>query len=258
MCRAARKDHFLILLELQSSFNVSSFTMSIVLPGDPIEVKATLGPGIYQVPLSSARPSVAGVLETRQKRGTEIVYIDSNSRRYVPSLKDNVVGVVIGKHSEGYRVQLQDHSPPVRLDQFAFENATKKNKPNLALGALVYGRISVAERDIEAEMECFDATTGKSGGFGELKGGNVFNVSLGYARKLLFEGSPVLNEIGQRVPYEIAIGMNGKVWVDAPDMVAVLKICRCIQQAESMASDEAVKNVAKVFQSSSSTSANSS
>ncbi|CAN6651813.1 exosome complex component Rrp40p [Trichomonascus vanleenenianus] len=225
--------------------------MELILPGDKLQnvtEETVLGPGIYQSPLADeAIPCKAGLLVSQRKRGAEIKFIESNSRRYIPAAQDYVVGVVIGKHSEGYRVLLQDQSPPVRLDQFAFENASKKNKPNLAIGTAVYARVSVAERDIEAEIECFDATTGKAAGFGELKAGNIINVSLAFARHMRFHGHPVLTAIGEKVAYEIAIGVNGKIWVNAPDARTILKISKLIAEAEHLTPSQAKKRVNEVL-----------
>lgn len=221
----------------------------IILPGDvlddKIEENTVFGPGIYQVPLSSPRPSKAGFLKSTTKRGNQVLYVDSNSKRYIPVAKDHVIGVISGKHSEGYRVTLQDHTSPVRLGQFAFENATKKNKPNLNNGTLVYGRVVTAEKDIESEIECYDSSTGKAAGFGELKGGYVFEVSLAYARELLFINPRILSSIGEAVSYEIAIGVNGKIWIDAPDNLTILKICQCIQKGEEISPDAVDKHVAE-------------
>lgn len=48
---------------------------------------------------------------------------------------------------------------------------------------MVYARVSLANRDMEPELECFDATTRKSEGFEELKGGMVVSCSLRMARR---------------------------------------------------------------------------
>lgn len=69
------------------------------------------------------------------------------------------------------------------LDALAFEGATKRNKPNLKVGSLVYARVSLAHKDMEPELECFDAQTRKSEGYGELKGGFMIRCSLKMCRK---------------------------------------------------------------------------
>ena len=51
------------------------------------------------------------------------------------------------------------------------------------VGTLIYARVTIASRDMEPEIECVDPATGKSDGFGELKGGLVVNVSLQLSRR---------------------------------------------------------------------------
>jgi exosome complex component RRP40 len=51
------------------------------------------------------------------------------------------------------------------------------------IGTLLYARVSLAHRDMEPEIECFDPSTGKSEGFGELKGGLVVDCSLQFCRQ---------------------------------------------------------------------------
>lgn len=221
--------------------------MSVILPGDSVNVKdSKIGPGFYQSSLlDTPKPVKAGFLMSSRKGSSSLTYLDTNAKRYIPSVRDHVLGVIVGKHVEGYRVLLQDHSQPVRLDQFAFENASKKNKPNLQLGSLVYGRVSLADRDIEPEIECFDATTGKAGGFGELKGGYILDVSLAYARFLLYEeGAQLLMKIGEKVSFEIAIGVNGKIWVNAEDILVILKISNIVQECETLKFDDCLKIIA--------------
>lgn len=53
----------------------------------------------------------------------------------------------------------------------------------LQVGMLVYARVSLANRDMETEIECFDAASGKAEGFGELKGGMMITTSLEFARQ---------------------------------------------------------------------------
>ena len=50
------------------------------------------------------------------------------------------------------------------------------------VGALVYARVSLAHKDMDPELECFDAQTRKAEGFGELKGGSITRCSLKMCR----------------------------------------------------------------------------
>lgn len=69
------------------------------------------------------------------------------------------------------------------LPELSFEGATKRNKPNLQVGELVYARVSRAHRDMEAELSCMD-TSGKANGLGQLPvEGYLVHCSIGLARK---------------------------------------------------------------------------
>lgn len=50
--------------------------------------------------------------------------------QYVPHPPEPVVGIVIARHAEGFRVDI-GASQAASLDALAFEGATKRNKPNL-------------------------------------------------------------------------------------------------------------------------------
>lgn len=50
--------------------------------------------------------------------------------QYIPSQKELVLGTIIARHAEGYRVDIGS-SQMAQLDALAFEGATKRSKPNL-------------------------------------------------------------------------------------------------------------------------------
>jgi len=90
---------------------------------------------------------------------------------------------------------------------------------------------------------------------GELKGGMVFDVSMGMARRLLMtkqreEGKiAVLEELGEKVAFEIAVGRNGKVWVKAGGVKETLIVGRALLDTDSQALgvEEQVKMVTKIL-----------
>ncbi len=49
-------------------------------------------------------------------------------------VEDMVVGVVVEKHAENYRVDINS-TQPARLPALAFEGASKRNKPNIQVPA---------------------------------------------------------------------------------------------------------------------------
>jgi len=103
---------------------------------------------------------------------------------------------------------------------------------------------------MEPELECFDAQTHKAEGFGELKDGFVFQCSLQmsrlYARflllfpplfiysslRLLDPKHFLLPLLGSRFPLEVAVGVNGKVWVSTKEIKHTIAIVRCIEAVD--------------------------
>ncbi|CCO30743.1 Exosome complex component rrp40 AltName: Full=Ribosomal RNA-processing protein 40 [Rhizoctonia solani AG-1 IB] len=142
-----------------------------------------------------------------------------------------------------YRVDIGS-AHPATLDALAFEGATKRNKPNLKVGAVVYARVSLAHKDMEPELECFDAATHKSDGFGELKDGYIVGCNLATCRALLDRNHYLLPLVGTRVPLEIAIGVNGRVWISSDTPHNTILISRCIQFFDE---EDANENVMRDF-----------
>jgi exosome complex component RRP40 len=60
----------------------------------------------------------------------ESFWVEGVSKRYIPAQRDIVLGTIIARHAEGYRVDLGG-AHMAALDAMAFEGATKRNKPNL-------------------------------------------------------------------------------------------------------------------------------
>ena len=52
---------------------------------------------------------------------------------------------------------------PALLPLLSFEGATKRNRPNLKAGDVVYARVAAASRDMEPVLTCVDAA-GRCGG----------------------------------------------------------------------------------------------
>ena len=125
------------------------------------------------------------------------------------------------------------------------------------MGSLIYGRISRIDRGQDPELECTDPNTGKAEDYGEVKGGMVFPVSAALARRLLGDGKKmrklrvgtwdgvakgtgleVLEELGKKVGFEIAVGRNGRVWVDSEDVRVTVLVGRCLGDAEFLTGEE--------------------
>jgi len=206
---------------------------STVLPGEPVpaqHVNLKLGPGLLQISSSQSQSSIistrAGTVN--HSANNSKWWVESNSRRYVPAPQESVVGVVVGRSGDGWRVDIGSAHFAL-LDGLAFEGATKRNKPHLKVGSLLYARVSLAHKDMEPELECFDAQTHKAAEFGELKGGFMVRCSLQMCRQLLDPKHFLLPFLGSRFPLEVAVGTNGRVWISSKEIKQTIAIARCIE-----------------------------
>ncbi|THV03899.1 hypothetical protein K435DRAFT_715223 [Dendrothele bispora CBS 962.96] len=231
--------------------------MPVVLPGEQVpaqHVNLKLGPGLQQVQTSSSSTSrtAPSIIVTRagtlnHSANGSRWWIESNSRRYVPAPQESIIGVIVQKQGEGFRVDIGSaHS--ANLDGLAFEGATKRNKPNLKIGSLVYARVSLAHKDMEPELECFDAQTRKAEGFGELKGGFLVKCSLRMCRQLLDPNHFLLPLLGAQFPLEVAVGLNGRVWVNSKEAKHVIAVMRAIEAADPDGDSLDASGITKLLQ----------
>lgn len=57
-------------------------------------------------------------------------FVQNQQRRYVPTIDDSVLGVVVDKHGESYKVNIGG-AAPATLAGIAFEGASRRNRPHL-------------------------------------------------------------------------------------------------------------------------------
>lgn len=161
--------------------------------------------------------------------------------QYLPAPGDLVIATVEKSAAEAFSCTLTPHTPSASLPHLAFEGATKKTRPQLAPNSLVYARITSASRDFAPEITCVDPSTGKSEGLGPIKGGMVFKISLGMARRLLAGskgGVIILEHLGEKIGFEITVGRNGVVVVDGGTVKATLAIGKAVQEVDEQALGE--------------------
>jgi exosome complex component RRP40 len=218
----------------------------ILLPGDAIEPnsllasqKHRLGPGIRKRAgdHEGYTSAVAGLLQIDQRKRNAAV--STPHARYVPRVGDLVVAQVNRSSQDFFHLHITSHSLPACLPQLAFEGATKKTRPMLKPNDLVYAKVLFAQKNMEVELSCVNPSTGKAqpDGLGPLTGGMLFEISTGFADRLMTkQGVVVLDELGAKLPggFEVAVGRNGKIWVDCADagVKGICAIGRCLQQTD--------------------------
>mmetsp|Transcript_26878 Transcript_26878/g.58657 ORF Transcript_26878/g.58657 Transcript_26878/m.58657 type:complete len:232 (+) Transcript_26878:140-835(+) len=220
--------------------------VQIVGPGDqvlkiPDSGQLRLGPGLTtQSGYVTCQKS--GIL--RQGKGGQ-TWIEGKQKRYIPAEGDLVVGSILDRMGENFVV---DIGAPFNalLPQLSFEGATRRNRPNLHSGDIVHARVVSASRDMEPVLSCMDAS-GRAAGFGHLKEGISLTVGTATARKLLGAPMPlVLEELSKTaVPFELAVGMNGRVWVCALNIGHNIAIANAISKSETFTDPQLRAYVAK-------------
>ena len=172
-----------ILESLESELNVDKFVENcVVMPGDdltdmilPITSKIRIGQGISQTS-SGVHATKSGILRFKAPNR---FWVENSQRRYIPRVGDAVVGTIMERHAEEYRVNIRACTTAI-LPSLAFDGASKRNKPDLKVGDVIYARVVLARRDIEPRLTCCaregqrkrDWVTGQSV-YGQLKMGTL-------------------------------------------------------------------------------------
>ncbi|KAH9280483.1 Exosome complex component RRP40 [Echinococcus granulosus] len=158
---------------------------------------------------------------------------------------DRILGVVKKKAGEIFYLDIG--CPALAsLNAFAFEGASKKNRPDIRLRDVIYAAISQADPDLEIELTCMDEA-GKAAGMGILgrhepglvgnaggmNGGVMISCSLELARRLTDTANfPLVEKLGKRFPFEICVGCNGRVWLTARSPRETMLLANAIALAD--------------------------
>lgn len=243
-----------------------SSSKTVFLPGDKVATLIDTPRNPSQASIGHKRPVIrlgtgltqnkheitstkSGLLQSDIKRNK--LQILNNQKRYVANTDEMIIGIVQEKHSEDYRLDING-SDCATLGSLSFEGASKKNKPNLNVGSVVYCRVVGGCKNMEPEVTCIEIGSSKSwtGGeslYGELKGGTIIKVCLLLARQMIKKNDNVLKTIGEKVAFQSAVGMNGLVWIQAGDIKNTIAIAQAIKQADYLQADEWISFVNKLF-----------
>jgi exosome complex component RRP40 len=133
-----------------------------------------------------------------------------------------------GSFSEEYKVDIKAPCQAL-LPTLAFEGATKRNRPMLKVGDVVFCRVTSASAYTDPELSCMNGK-GLSDGLGLMQGGYMFETTTGHCRKLLRNPPPLeLHLIRDAVACELAVGLNGRVWVKSKEPKKTVALVRVLQ-----------------------------
>ena len=87
----------------------------------------------------------------------------------------------------------------------------------------------------------------QASGYGPLQAGHAIECSTALARMLLTSPPcPILEALGARMQFEIAVGQNGRVWINASKPAMVILIANAVQRSEYLSPDQAKLMVQKL------------
>ena len=151
------------------------------------------------------------------------------------------MGTVVSKSGFACRVDIGANDTAT-LSLLAFEGATKRNRPEVSVGDVVFARIIAPSRDVEAELVCITSGN-KRDGMGVLTAqaghfAHLLQVPVHASRKLLSPESQLLPLLGKRFRFEVAVGMNGRVWVASKTPENVIYISNIISRYSDASEEE--------------------
>ncbi|KAK8655886.1 hypothetical protein V6N13_108451 [Hibiscus sabdariffa] len=229
-------------MENKQSSSPASFIDSTVVPGDVVldlssmtNQTIKLGGGLRQ-DCDAISAMKAGTLRFLKPNK---YWIESSQKRYVPCVEDTVLGIVVDSKADNFLIDIKGPTLAF-LPVLAFEGGTRRNIPKFELGTLLYLRVVKANFGMNPELSCTDAS-GKAAEFGPLKDGYMFETSTGLSRKLLGSPTcPVLEALGKKLSFEIAVGLNGRVWVNAASPDTIVVAANAIMNSESLSTAQQI------------------
>ncbi|CAJ1931986.1 unnamed protein product [Sphenostylis stenocarpa] len=237
-------------METKSSSSSANLVDQLVFPGDVVLDLSSmtnhtikLGGGLRQ-DCDAISAMKAGILRFSKPNK---YWVENSQKRYVPRVEDSVLGIVVDSRSDNFLVDIK--GPAIAfLPVLAFEGGTRRNIPKFEIGTLLYLRVVKANPGMNPELSCTDAT-GKAAEFGTLKEGYMFECTTGLSRRLLSSPPcPVLDALGKKLSFEIAVGLNGRVWVNAASPHTTILVANAIINSETLSGAQQRIMVEKLLQ----------
>ena len=170
----------------------------------------------------------------------------SLGKYYSAKVDDPVIGIIVQKSSEFYKVDINSYTHAI-LNTKDFEGATKKQKPNLNLGDLVFARISKVNKFDTPTLSCINPLEHKNWAsgesyFGGIKNGNLFSINR-LNTWSFYKENYALNRLNDVVGYEIIVGFNGRMWINSEKPEDIYTIYEILINSLSQSEDQIEKSI---------------
>lgn len=199
-----------------------------MLPGQPLQHHyPSFNSQIYHQNAHGLVPYYAGYPALKKTKKQEILNFQKFAIQYIPAKNDLVIGRVKLRTSENFIV---DFNAPLDgvLGGLEFDGATKRNKPNLQPGDLVYTRVIDYSKFMGGRLSCINKGLTKkdsSNQLGQLKAGSLTQVPV-YKQSIL---KPYLQRIGKCTKFQIALAKNGFIWINCARVQNLMLIINMIK-----------------------------
>ena len=170
---------------------------------------------------------------------------------YYPKVGDIVIGIITQKTFEYFRVNISTNKEAT-LNSIDFEGATRKTRPNLSVGDVVFAQVEKENKYSNVTLTCKSSTnkkgwmTGESK-FGELKEGKVFELGRYLCLKLL-DDKQLRERLKECVMnLRLKIGVNGRIWIKTEDICLIQTVFEAIKEGLKLSGDEREVYLNKMF-----------
>ena len=170
---------------------------------------------------------------------------------YSAKVGDVVIGIISQKTYEMYRVNILANKE-ASLNSTDFEGATRKTKPNLNVGDVVFARVEKENKYSNVTLTCKSLSNSKgwSSGestYGELKGGKLYDYNRYLCLKLL-DNKAFIHRLKECVDkLQLKIGYNGRIWIKTENINNIPKVFQAIKEGINLNDDEREKYLNNLF-----------
>jgi exosome complex component RRP4 len=196
---------------------------TLVLPGEEIDVHGLQpGPGTYRVD-GRTYASVLGLLSRRPP----VVRVIPLSGRYIPKPKDVVVGTVTDVQTTFWLLDIgAPRWAPLHMTGTPWKIDVGETGQYLHVGDTVV--VAIENLDPTGRI----GVTMLGDDLGKVDGGTVITLSPAKVPRLIGRGGSMIQMLTQQTGCRIAVGQNGRIWVDGPPegMVRVREAIRLIEE----------------------------
>ncbi|MFZ3356691.1 MAG: exosome complex RNA-binding protein Rrp4 [Thermoplasmata archaeon] len=191
----------------------------LVLPGEEIDSHGLKpGPGTYRVQ-GKVYASVLGLLSARPP----LVRVIPLSGRYIPKAGDTVVGTVTDVQGTFWLLDIgAPRWAPLHMTGTPWKIEIGETEKYLHVGDAVL--VQIENLDVTGRI----GVTMNGEGLGKLNGGTIVSISPAKVPRVIGRGGSMIQTLTRLTGAEIAVGQNGRVWVDG-DPNGILRVRECLR-----------------------------